>query len=465
MEISKNNFFGKISFLALGSILKFLVQLFVIILFSKILSLADYGKYQEVFMYINFFSTISLFGLPTILLLHSTDEIFHWIKANKKTIFIFLLTIYMLSVGYILILLPHFILVEKLLLIGVLILQNVLFTVEAISLYNKKENKIFYANIFYSITYLILHLLSIKYFYSLHFILIGLIIITFLKIVFLVKNLFIQNKFTQHYDETIRKQWVCIGLNDVSGIAVKWIDKWVVLLILPITQFAVYFNGTYEVPIFMLILTAIGNVMLVNLSNDSAINTEKIKALFFKSTLIIAAIVFPCFFFLLFNCDAVFHFLFGNKYDASIHIFKVSLFILPIRIFNSTVVLQANKKNETILKGSLLDFIIALCLIFILYPLYHLQGLALAFVLSTYVQVMFYLYKTARLIHKKITYFIPIKQLLVLLATSTFIMVTSKYLLQHFSTLIQLVVSAICCFFLIITALFFAVKKYSSTSY
>jgi O-antigen/teichoic acid export membrane protein len=409
--------------------LKFIVQFAIVILFAKKLSLTDYGIYQFIWMFINFFSVIGLFGLTALLLSTATNDIINWIKANRKYIIIVAVTLNAIAIIYLFAFNFYFTSVEKILLLILLLLQNVSLLAESLAIKKELVKKLFAANLVYLFIYCLIHAYAIYNEYSITVLLTGLIVATFIKSCIIVYH------FKNTNEETttavnIGTLWFYLGINDSLGIIVKWIDKWIILAFLPAAQFAIYFNGTYEIPIFLLLLGAVGNISLVEISKNNQVDTTKIKSIFEQSTTLLAAIIFPSFWFLLFYCQDLFQWFFAEKYLLSVSIFKISILILPIRIIYSTAVLQALHKNNLIVKGALLDFFLAVVFMAILYPTYKMQGLALSFVLSTYIQVAYYMWHTSKLLKQKISLLIPFKKLLYLMLIS-FAVLASTYFLSN----------------------------------
>ncbi len=101
---------------------------------------------------------------------------------------------------------------------------------------------------------------------------------------------------------------------------------------------------------------------------------------------------------------------------------------MPIRIIYSTAVLQALHKTNLIVKGAAFDFLLAIVFMAILYPIYKMEGLALSFVLSTYIQVAYYMWHTSKLVKQKINFLIPFQKLLYLLLISFGAMASTSFL-------------------------------------
>src|SRR5690606_10351781 len=107
---------------------------------------------------------------------------------------------------------------------------------------------------------------------------------------------------------------------------------------------------------------------------------------------LLSCIAYPVFFFLFFFRSEFITVVFSEKYVEAIPIFLCSVLILPVRAYSNTTILQNYHQGRIINAGVLLDYIVALAVIYPLYLWLGLAGIALSFVVSTYVQVIFYLY-------------------------------------------------------------------------
>lgn len=407
----------RIGLLGLSALLKFIIQVAVVIFFSHGLSLEQYGDYQFIWMFVNFFSILSLFGLSNFILSTRIEIVFAIIAKYKKLVIRLLILV---NIGAILFLsfskngLDN---VERILLILLLILQNISSLIDAIAVKNEQEKKLAKATFLYLILFSLAHIWF--YFHQENFLLLLILLLTatLLKI-FLLYNPTLPSWKSVSATSSQSSQWLFLGLNEVLAITVKWIDKWVLIFFLSSTQFAIYFNGSYEIPIFILAVSAIGNVALVEFSNKEKDTVVNAKLFYGKIALFMAIWVFPSFwFFQQFGSEFI-EAMFGEKYLPSIPIFLVSIWVLPVRIIHSTAVLQSLGKSQIILKGSLLDLAVAIVLMIAFYQFWELKGVALAFVIATYLQVAYYLHHSSKLLGIKIIELLPTKKLLILFAVS-----------------------------------------------
>ncbi|MGF2414779.1 MAG: lipopolysaccharide biosynthesis protein, partial [Ferruginibacter sp.] len=314
-------------------------------------------------------------------------------------------------------------------------------------------------NLIFSIGYLIGHLAILYSTYSLQLILLAIIAMFLIKAILLgLLGIPHQPNKPAVVATALGKQWFYLGLYDVISVLFKWLDKWVILFFISITQFAVYFNGSYEIPIFGLMLSAVGNIMLVDLSTQNNNAALKVKTLFQNSSLLLAAIVFPSFCFLFFYSHEFFTLIFSTKYTDAIPVFVISIFVLPLRITNFTAALQVYHRNDLIVKGAVLDLCIAIVLMLTLYPILQMRGLALAFVLSTYIQAAYYLWHTAKLTVSYTHHFFPFQKLFFLLLFSAAISGGCYYLFSYFTHPINMIAGIAVCTILILLLLIYQYK-------
>jgi O-antigen/teichoic acid export membrane protein len=104
----------------------------------------------------------------------------------------------------------------------------------------------------------------------------------------------------------------------------------------------------------------------------------------------------------------LFALLFSNKYNNAVVIFKICVLIIPLRITNYTALLQCYGKGKTIIKGSVLDLCISLLLMFLFFPHLGTTGIALAVVVGTYVQSLYYLWHSAKVVGSALPALVPV---------------------------------------------------------
>ncbi len=336
---------------------------------------------------------------------------------------------------------------EKLLLVGYMIIQNIITVVEALLIKRGRERLSFIINFFYSLLFFAWHLYILLYNYSLVNLIAGVTVISVVKLVAILLVPAKTGYNTGDYKEVIAGKhftmhWGFLGINEILGVISKWIDKVFLLYLLTASDFAVFFNGSFEIPLFGLIISVAGSLMLIEFSANLKM-TGKIQAIFRESFDMLSAIVFPLFFFLFFFRGEIFSFVFKGKYNASIPIFAISIFILPLRINNYSVILQCFSQGKRVMAGSLIDIIIAIILMIALYPLMGSKGIALAMVISTYCQVFYYLWNSAAILKIPIPELVPYQRLTLKFGIMFILYLALFLLLKTFPIPVKLIVATI----------------------
>ena len=410
-NIFNNDFLQKWTFLFSARILP-LISLFIItIVYSKKLSFSDYGIYQSVWMYTNILIVIIGFGISTMILSTPALTFLECIKNNKRKIAGAYILLSVLSVGFIIINNKNLALKTEVLVVIFSLTQLLSIIFESLLIKKGKEAKLFLINTLYSILFLSAHIYIIYNFYNLNWLITSVIGITLFKIIFIFQPITIKTTTNKTItDSGFLNNWMYCGFNEITGVISKWIDKIFLLSLLTTSQFAVFFNGSFEIPLFGILITVAGNLLMVEVSKKDA-PTDKIVFAFQQNFKLLSIIVFPVFYFLLFNATQLFAIIFHHKYDDSIPVFIISLFVLPIRINNYGALLQSFQKANKVMFGSMIDIVLVVILMFFLYPYYGTKGVAAAVVMGTYLQIVYYLIVSSKTIGVSIAKMVPYKDL------------------------------------------------------
>ncbi len=359
------------------------------ILYSRYLTQVDYGVYQTIFTYLNIFVVISTFGLTRHIL--SFGPLYQYSPGGR---------IKLLSIVFVITLLPIIFYLKYsdsifdssslVLFIILLVSQSLYLVQEANVLSLEKNSLLIFPNLVYASLLLICHVFLLYIGYNIERCLLFLIAISLLRnmiIVYFANNIIKSEVYLPAFKEIDQLIW--FGINDVLQILTKWIDKIILILLLTAADYAVYFNGTYEIPLIGMGLTAFQSIITARSARADATNESNIE-LFRSSAFFMSGILFPLFGFCFFYSKEIILLLFGPKYVFSAELFAITSLLIPMRICNYTVLLQIKSKGKVILIGAILDFILAAVLMFLFYPIWGLKGLALAIVIATYAQAAFY---------------------------------------------------------------------------
>lgn len=195
----------------------------------------------------------------------------------------------------------------------------------------------------------------------------------------------------------VRSLWLYTALNEAIQVLFRWVDKLALNFLLPAALFALYFNGTIDIPFLPLLLGAAGSTLLLHFGEPARTDAERL-ALLRATGALLGQLVFPLFCFLLFFRRELFGVVFAHRYDAAVPLFVVASLVVPLRAYNFTPLLHHKKQGRIIITGALLDLGLAVGLMYPLYRWLGLAGVALSFVISSYWQANYYLGHSARLL-------------------------------------------------------------------
>lgn len=383
------------------------------IVYSRFLSHEEYGIYQTVWSLISIFVILTTFGIPRYILTfgnlfaHKRNETWRIISAIFAVTFLIIAIDLFLYYSY-------FNLTEKIFIIFLLASQSFYLIQEANIISLLSNQLLVKVNLIYSVILFAAHLIVLF--------VTGYKLIYFLYAAFsisVLRNLLVW-KFSHHLraaasiqDSIVlnKVQLFWFGLNDSLQILTKWFDKLILLILLPPAAYAIYFNGTYEIPLIGMALTAFQSIITTQGSRDPENDEINIK-LFNNSSFFMSGIMFPLFSLAFIYAEEIIELFFSSTYHESALLFVISSLLLPMRICSYTVLLQLKHKGSTILIGSLLDFGIAISFMFILFPSFHLPGLASSMVIATWFQACFYLYHISKSYKTTIFNLLPLGQLL-----------------------------------------------------
>jgi O-antigen/teichoic acid export membrane protein len=367
--------------------------------------------------------------------------LFYFITKNQKKLSVFYSILWIFGLSIFFFFAKNFNASLKFLLIAFIIIQNVSSVVETLLIKRQGEKISFVINFIYSILFFGWHLYVLFTNYSLYFLISGICILSVLKLTVMI---LIPSKRESYKESASEKHflnhWIYLGLNDVVGVVSKWIDKAVLLYLLTTADFAIFFNGSFEIPLFGLLISVTGSFLLIEISGNLHLS-DKIIKLFRENFNALSTIVFPLFFFLFFFQKDLFSIVFNDKYNASLPIFAISIFILPIRINNYSTILQCFSQGKKILWGSMLDISIAIILMLILYPIMDTKGIALAIVIATYCQVVYYLWHSAKILHTSILKIVPLKKIILKFFGILFLFACLFFLLTETGSKTKLLIS------------------------
>ncbi len=214
---------------------------------------------------------------------------------------------------------------------------------------------------------------------------------------------------------------VPLGLATFAGTISQRLDQVLVSARCPPEVFAVYRNGSMEIPLVGMITGAITSVVMVDYARYYRDNhIAGIVSLIHRAMTKSALILLPMMVFLLCVAPDLMCFLFGEDYRDSSIPFRVFLLLLPVRTITFGAVLQATGKSHHVLVAAVLMLAVNASLgWFAIGWIGPFVGAALASVVATYFACVPYLMRAIRsTLHVSFREMFPWMELLKLSATT-----------------------------------------------
>ncbi len=361
--------------------------------YARTLNYDDYASYQSAWLWINALTLLGSIGLPKYLLTFgSFDQLFS--AHNRLKLFgigcIIVVTGFLVS--------PFrdvFSLAETLFFMATILVQIMVLVCESALLHAHRNKQIMLASCGFSVCFLLGHYIVQQLGFGYTPWLVMMFIAGIFRWWMMRTSLVPDSNDAEKPNEL---KW--IATNDALQFTTKWLDKFILVYLLTPKEFSIYFNGTNEIPLIGVLLAAFGAAFSVHAARS--ISSERHAIAFRKSASAFSVVLFPLFGWCFFFSAEIVTTLFGDQYSTSAPLFAMMSLLLPIRIMAYTPVLQQQGKGKIVLLGAVLDLGIASALMLMLYPLLSVKGIAMAVVIATYVQVIYYVYHILRSYNAKL---------------------------------------------------------------
>jgi len=444
-----------------------LANLLVLIWYSRQLPEDIYGSYQLFWIQLYVIYPFMCFGIHTLIITYSRDflanilsriklkhyllffgwllgmgSLFGWLQSSDGNVGFFTSLLFILSFA-----------------ISVI--------TESLLIVFRKYKIISITGFGYALAFCIIHQLALQGNFSIQSVFSCVLIINLLRVFIYSCAVLVEVKKDGGYAHeeidipSIRSLWIHLGIYDIVQVLSCWIDKFVIALLLTAELSAVYYNGAQNVPFLPLLLSAAGSAVLLQLADGSR-HTEagNTVTLVNQSGRILSSIVFPVFCFLMFFRNELFVTVLSDKYIPSIPIFAISILALPVKAYSFTTVLQRQHKGNIINAGAVGELLLACLLMYPLYQLMGLPGVALSFVISTYLQAAFYLIYAGRLLGVNPLTLVPLVNWLIKLIVFGTIFIAIHYMGNiYFTGKFTLILGALVMVVLVALSLFTELKR------
>lgn len=174
-----------------------------------------------------------------------------------------------------------------------------------------------------------------------------------------------------------------LGLSSLTVTISKGLDKFVIAYFLPPAIFAVYGRGAFELPLVGILPTTLSNLLLPryiehfdNKDSNSLINLWHIAI---QKT---ALVILPVFVFALIMANPIITILYTENYADSVGIFRIYLFLLPLRMITYSTILIAIGQTKSVFKGTWIYLISSTVLCILFYRFWGMYGPAFGVIAS-----------------------------------------------------------------------------------
>ena len=422
----------KVATVLMGRGVNALIGILFVPYLSRALPLADYGTYGQTLMATDFFKFLFAIGLAKIIMVYYANH-----ENEKNQVFGSNLLAAIVSgtlASLLIILLAPFIassfenpeLTHYLKLFGFSILVSIVFdTLNATLIYFDKIKESVYALVLGNVAKIVLLLVAIQVYQSMDYIFYALLIaISFQAILaafFIPRELFRNISVKSTYFTNQIKEGIPLGLSAIAAILMITVDGFMVSRLLSVEAYAIYRNGSIQIPFLASVYASISMIILPVLARLFSKKENKEIATLKKQVISnTAAILYPPLLFVLFFHQPLIETYLSSKYAESAIVFCVYNLIMLFQIHHFQEIPIIAGKTKFIFLSFAIGFIVNLILNLLLIPRIGILGGAIGTVVAT-ITVMFMLsHKTLNILNIGVTDFFDLRKIFkVFLLTST----------------------------------------------
>jgi len=466
-KAKSNSFFSNSFFIFIIRFFPSLANLLILLYYSKQLPQTTYGDYQHFWIMLNVIYPLACFGIHVVMITYPREYIIALLKKVSAKYYLFYAS-WVIGLGVVYALLQsQYLHISFVIPFLFLIAFAISIVLESFLIVFRSYYGLTITSILYSIAYCAIHGYILRTDFSLQQLFLWLLIITIARLliysIMAARKMKAGNSYEQTEEQSISKVralWLHLAIYDITQTLFSGIDKFIVALLFTAEVSAIYYNGSLNIPFLPLLLSAAGSAVLIQLAANRHDDNSNSVQLINRSGKFLSCIVFPLFFYLLIYRYELITQLLSAKYIPAIPVFFVSIMAIPLRAYSFTTVLQRMHKGSIINIGAILDLVIACALMYPLYKWLGLPGIALGFVVTSYLQGAFYLYYSAKLLKVSIRSLIPYINWFVKLIVFACIFIVIHYLGNTcFTQRISLILGGAVMAILIIVSLFFEFKR------
>lgn len=204
-----------------------------------------------------------------------------------------------------------------------------------------------------------------------------------------------------------------LGLSSMVGMLSNRIDQFMISFWFSPAAFAVFARGAFELPLVNILPYTLSNLLLpkyVELHKSN--NQKELLRLWHESVRRTALIILPVFVLTFVVAEKLITLLFTSGYSGSVIIFRIYLFLLPLRLTAYGSILRAVGDTKSVLRASMLFLISNIILNIIFYKIFGFVGPAVATIVAMNLNILYYFTKIQRTFNLKFFEILPWKNIL-----------------------------------------------------
>lgn len=206
----------------------------------------------------------------------------------------------------------------------------------------------------------------------------------------------------------VYQHWLHLGVYDIFQMMFRFLDKFILSLLITKTLLAIYTNATYEIPIFSIVFVSVQNASLGLMQRDTA--PQAVTNIIKQTSFLLGVFCIAATVFFLFNATSFITLIFSEKYLIGLPLFYIACFKIPVYMFNVLGYFQLKEMGKKLVKHTYIDFIVTLLLAIPLYYWGGLEGLSIALLIGSYVFVALNVRQIKKVTNQSVVTFLPIKE-------------------------------------------------------
>jgi O-antigen/teichoic acid export membrane protein len=193
---------------------------------------------------------------------------------------------------------------------------------------------------------------------------------------------------------------VPLGIADLLWKVNQFIDKYVVMFLLPVVVFAEYSVGSWEIPLVPMIATSVASVMMIPLVTSYLNgNKEELLSLWTKSITKVSVMVLPLMVMFVLISRELIMLLFSREYEGAAIVFSIYSLTLFQRVADYSAVLKAINKTRAITGWAGLSAVINLILSVPFVLWLGMVGAAVSTLIATFIAWLYVLLALSQILN------------------------------------------------------------------